>query len=263
MPPFAALIPSIAQTGAGLFQSIFSGRRKQERELERQLGQSPMYQANKGIMDYYQQALNRFNENPYQSAQYKTAERNAQRLTSTGLSALQDRRSALAGVNRLVGVQNDALQNAAVQAEQQRNVRFNQLGSATQAQAGEQRRAFDINQMSPYLRRLQMQQMKTGAANARFDAGLSNIFGGAGSASSILGNMPSQDMQTSNQTASFIGSTPYGGGSVMGVERSTTPSSQLFKTLPAIQPLSLSSMKSGGVNWNKFNQSLMPKFPNQ
>lgn len=193
MPPqLAALIPSIAQTGAGLFQSLFSGRRKQERELERQLGSSPMYQANKGIADYYQQALNRFNENPYQSAQYQTAARNAQRLTSTGLSALQDRRSALAGVNRLVGVQNDALQNAAVQAEQQRNIRFNQLGSATQAQAGEQRRAFDINTMSPYLRRLQMQQMKTGAANARFDAGLSNIFGGLGSASAILGNAPSQ-----------------------------------------------------------------------
>jgi hypothetical protein len=201
--PLLAL-PALAQTGAGLFQSIFSGRKKQERELEKQLGQSPMYQANKGISDYYQQALNRFNENPYQSAQYQTAARNAQRLTSTGLSALQDRRSALAGVNRLVGVQNDALQNAAVQAEQQRNIRFNQLGSATQAQAGEQRRAFDINTMSPYLRRLQMQQMKTGAANARFDAGLSNIFGGLGSASTILGNMPNQSTDGTQNAAGSV-----------------------------------------------------------
>ena len=256
--PLAALIPAIAQTGAGLFQSIFSGRKKQERELENQLKQSPTYQKSKGVLDFYQEAMNRYNENPYQSAQYKTAERNAQRATAQGISALQDRRSALAGISRLSGIQNDALQNAGVQAEQQRNVRFNQLGQATSAKAGEERMAFDTNVLSPYLRRLQMQQMKTGAANARFDAGLSNIFGGLGSASSVLGNMPKQDMTTSTQT-DMIGSTPYGNGYTFGVERTSTQPSQLFKTLPSIKPLSLSSMKSSGVDWNKFNQSLMPK----
>lgn len=252
----ASLIPAAAQTAGGLFQTLFSGRKKAQREIEGMLKNQPMYRPSKDIADYYQESLNRYNENPYQSAQYQTAKRNAQRLTSTGLSALQDRRSALAGVNRLVGVENDALQNAAVQAEQQRNVRFNQLGSATGMKAGEDRRAFDINVQTPYQRRLQMAQMKAGAAASRYDAGLSNIFGGIGSAASILGNAPKNEITTSDAAVNPIGSTPYGGATIQTTER-LTPRSNLFQTLPTLRPFSLQSMS--GSNWNRFNQAFMPK----
>lgn len=224
----AALIPAGVQAATGLFQTIFSGRKKQERELEKQLGKSPMYQKDKGILDYYQKALSRYNENPYQSAQYQTGVKNAQRLTSTGINALQDRRSALSGINKLVGIENDAIQNAGVQAEQQRNVRFNQLGNATDAQAGEQRRSFEINTMSPYLRRLQMQQMKTGAANARFDAGISNLFGAAGSAASILSNTPSNKSQ----------------GSAIGSQQQTVGMNSLGGNMP---------QSFNNYNWNRPN----------
>ena len=116
---------------------------------------------------------------------YQNQMRNAQRVTAQGIGALQDRRSALAGVGRLAAIQNDASQNALAQAERMRDARFGQLGQATQMRAGEERRAFDINQLTPYQRRLQMAQMKASAANARSDAGMQNVFGGLSNLSKL------------------------------------------------------------------------------
>ena len=42
--------------------------KKAERELNAFAKQSPLYQGSKSINDYYQQAMNRYNENPYQSS---------------------------------------------------------------------------------------------------------------------------------------------------------------------------------------------------
>lgn len=189
MPAPALLMaaPAIAQTVGGLFQTLFSGRKKAERQMEAMLDKSPAYSANKGISDYYQEALNRYNENPMQTAMYQNQMRNAQRVTAQGIGALQDRRSALAGIGRLAQVQNDASQNALAQAERLKESRFSTLGQATGMKAGEERRAFDINQMTPYQRRLQMAQMKASAANARSDAGLQNMFGGLGNLSTLMG----------------------------------------------------------------------------
>jgi len=178
VPFLVKAAPAIAQTAAGLFQTVFSGRKNAEKSMESQLNNSPAYTPNKSISDYYQESLNRYNESPYQSALYQTATRNAQRATSQGISALQDRRSALVGVGRLAATQNDATQDAGVRAEQLRNQRFGQLGQATNMKAGEDRRAFDINVLTPYQRRLQFAQMKASAANARNDAGTQNLFGG-------------------------------------------------------------------------------------
>lgn len=178
--------PAILQTAGGLFQTLFSGRKKAQRELDKLVDSSPAYTPNKGISDYYQESLNRYNESPYQSAIYQNAMRNAQRVTSQGIGALQDRRSALAGVGRLAAIQNDATQNAVAQAEGRRDARFSQLGQSTQMKAGEERRAFDINVLSPYQRRLQMAQMKSSAANARHDAGLQNMFQGVSNMHTLL-----------------------------------------------------------------------------
>lgn len=184
--PLLMAAPAIAQTAAGLFQTLFSGKKRAANELESQINQSPTYNVNKGIRDYYQEALSRYNESPYQLAQYLTNVNNARSSTAQGIGALQDRRSALAGIGKLVGLQNNATQNAVAQAEQQRNQRFSQLGGATNMLAGEERKAFDVNKLSPYLRRLQLNQMKLGAANARFDAGLNNIFQGGSNATSMF-----------------------------------------------------------------------------
>lgn len=182
----AAAVPAVV----GAFQSIFSGRKKATREMEAISANSPMYSGSKPINDYYTQALARYNENPYQSQQYQVAAKNAMRGTATGLNALGDRRSAIGGVGRLIGIQDQALDNAGVNAENQRNARFSQLAGATQMKNQDDLRKFDTNVMSPYQRKLQLATMKTQAANARFDAGLSNIAGAGMSLATMMGGMP-------------------------------------------------------------------------
>ena len=193
MPDIDPLSLSLAaaQTGIGLFQSLFSGKNKAQKDLENTANNSPIYNGSRPISDYYNQALSRYNVSPYQSAQYQMAQQNAQRGTSSGINALQNYGygGALGGIGKLVGLQNSATNQAGVQAEQQRNQRFGQLGNATQMKAGDDRFAFQNNQVNPYNRRLQLQMMKAGAANARFDAGLTNAYTGLGNAAMLSSGM--------------------------------------------------------------------------
>ena len=188
IPLLLAAAPAIAQTASGLGQMLFSGRKKALKNLEQETKSSPMYQGSKSINDYYGQALSRYQENPYQSQQYQVAAQNAQRGTATGLNALQDRRSGIAGVSRMIGLQDQALQNAGVNAEQQRNQRFNQLGAATAQKNADDLRMFQTNVQTPYERRLNLANMRAqGTANV-YNAGMSNLFGGLSNASTLLGN---------------------------------------------------------------------------
>jgi len=194
MPVTIGLVAAGTQGLVGLGQTLFSGRRKAENALNEYAKQSPLARPSKSIDDYYQQALNRYQENPYQSQQYQMAQQAAQRGMSSGLSALQDRRSAIGGIGRLAGVETGALENAGVQAEAQRNARFGQLGGASQMKSAQDKYLFDINQMTPYNRQLQLKQYAAQAANARQAAGLQTMAGG-------LSN------------AAAIGAASYGGGS--------------------------------------------------
>lgn len=185
MPVTIGLVAAGTQALTGLGQTLFSGKKKRQRELEEYAKQSPMYTGNKQISDYYQQALNRYQESPYQSQQYMVGAKNAQRATATGISALQSRGGAIGGISRMAGIQNDALQNLGAQAEAQRNQRFGQLGGATQMKSADEMKKFDINQMTPYNRQLQLKQMKAQAAADAESAGLQTIAGGLGNAAAI------------------------------------------------------------------------------
>ena len=152
-------------------------RKRREGELDALAQQSPLYKGSKSIDDYYQQAINRYTENPYQSQQYQLGAMNAQRATAQGLGALQDRRSAIGGISKLALGQNAAMQNLGAQAEAQRSSRFGQLGNATQMKAGEEYKKFDINKMTPYNRNLGLKQMKTAAANEEYTRDMQNVMG--------------------------------------------------------------------------------------
>jgi hypothetical protein len=164
-----------ALTAGGMAIGSNQRRKSRERELDQYAQQSPLYKGSKSIDDYYQQAMNRYSENPYQSQQYQLGAMNAQRATAQGLGALQDRRSAIGGVSRLALGQNAAMQNLGAQAEAQRNARFGQLGGATQMKTGEDYKKFDINQMTPYNRMLQLKQMKSQAANEEYTRDMANM----------------------------------------------------------------------------------------
>jgi hypothetical protein len=194
-----------AGTGAlaGGISAIGSNQRRKsrERELDEFAKQSPLAKESKSLNDYYQQALNRYQENPYQSQQYQLGAMNAQRATAQGIGALQDRRSAIGGISRLQANQMGAMQNLGAQAEAQRNARFGQLGSATQAKTAQDRYLFDVNQMTPYNRQFGLKQLKSAAANEEYSKDVSNTF-------NALGNMASIGMMGSNNPASVPAGQP-------------------------------------------------------
>jgi hypothetical protein len=163
--------------GSAIWGGIKAGKARKEQkgaeaQLERLAQNSPLRKESKALNDYYQEALNRYNENPYQSAAYQQAMQNARRTTASGLGALQDRRSAIGGISRLGSMESGASQRAVAQGEQMQAQRFNQLGQATQMKKRDEDELFDINKMTPYQRKLQLEQMKGAAAGERYNAGM-------------------------------------------------------------------------------------------
>jgi hypothetical protein len=179
MSPLTAI--TLAQTGLGALQASTSGAKAREKELDAYAKQSPLYKRSKSVDDYYQEAMNRYRENPYQSQQYQMGAMEARRATAQALGAMQGRR-AIGDIGTLAERERSNLQRLGAQAESQRNARFGQLGGATQMKTGEEYKEFDINKMTPYNRMLQLKQLKAQAANDRYNAGLQMIGGAASNA---------------------------------------------------------------------------------
>jgi len=167
-----------AQSGIGLIQSVMGAIRERRAEKALEKMKSPTYTPNQSIMDYYNQALSRYNTSPTDTALYKRQQKNILGGTAAGLGMLQNRRAGQAGVSGLIRNQNDAFLNAEVAAEQQQNQRFSQLGGATGMKAGEERTAFDINQQQPFDRKYNLLAMKAGGGAQIMNAGLQNLYGG-------------------------------------------------------------------------------------
>jgi hypothetical protein len=186
-----AIAGASALAGAGMgAASMISGNKQQKRSqeaLERQAKNSPLYKPDKSIDAYYQEAMNRYKENPYQSQQYQVGQQNIQKATAQGIGALQDRRSAIGGISRLEANQMNAMRNLGAQSEASRAQRFGALGSATQLKSADYQRQFDINQMTPYNRQLQLEQMKAQAAGERYNAGMQMVGQGVSNIGSLAG----------------------------------------------------------------------------
>lgn len=173
---------AIGQAALGLGQGIagFIQQRRALKELKNL--KSPTYNPSAGILDYYNKALAKYNVNPYQTDFYRMQQQQANRGLASGLSALQGRGQALAGVNSLVQGRNDSLLKAGAQAENFSRQDLSRLGQASQLKSGEEKQAFNINEMQPFQRKYSLLSMKAaGGANVA-NAGISNIFGGLQSA---------------------------------------------------------------------------------
>lgn len=194
-------IPAI-QAGVGIIQGILGGSRAHKAQNALENLQTPTYQKSQSIQDYYNKALQRYNINPYQTNAYQQQQRNIQRGTATGIGALQDRRSAVGGITKLIQAQNDASLNAGTAAERQQSQAFGQLGQASTMQQGEDRMAFQVNQMMPYEKKYNLLTAKASGGNQMANAGMSNIFGALGTA----GQMQSNDYLMKNYYGGNSGS---------------------------------------------------------
>ena len=170
---------AIAQAGVGLAQTIggWVQQHKATKALEKL--KSPTYSPNQSILDYYNQALSRYNVSPTESSMYKMATNQTQRNLSSGITALGSRHLATGGINKLVAGANDASLNNEVAATNEQSRRFGQLGGATTMKAGEDRMAFNINETQPFERKYNLLAMKASGGNQVANAGIGNLAGAA------------------------------------------------------------------------------------
>ena len=125
---------SLAPTVIEGIKSIFTAgkRKKAEAALEAEVAKQ---KPNESIMDYYNKAYNKYSPNAYQSAEYNQQMRNVLGNQATGINALQNRRSALAGIPSIVQGTNIAAGRAAAGAEATQRANLSQLGGAASSKA--------------------------------------------------------------------------------------------------------------------------------
>jgi len=226
LPLAIGLAAAGTQAIVGGIQALTSGAKKRERELEEYANQSPVYQGSKPIDSYYSEAMRRYQSSPYQTSKFVMGKNLADRSMASGISALNQRGMALAGVSKLAAQGMDNSNRLVAQAEQDRRQDFGTLGAATRMKAQDEMTQFDINQMTPYNRQLALKQMKAQAANDRKNAGLQMV-------GSALGN-----------------------AAMMGMSMPNTPKTP-SKISGGYQNMSLAELQSGAP---KIDKSLFPKF---
>ena len=171
---------SVLGTAFGIYQGINANNRADEAQarIDKLAKNSPIYKPDKSIQDYYQQALNRYNENPFQSAGYVESLKQANRTAANVLKAGQSRGAAIGMAPRIDQMVQDQKDRAISGAVQNKSAQFSQLGSATNMKGGQTAKAFDINQLTPYNTRLGLDQMQLSAANEQFGGGVQTAISG-------------------------------------------------------------------------------------
>ena len=166
-----------------------SKAKKAERELEGM--QSPTYTPNQSILNYYNEALRRYNVNPSDTREYKANEQGIKQGTIQALSSLRDRRSS-GLIPTVIQGQNNALLKAAALAEQRKAQEFTTLGNATQMKAGEGAKEFQFNKIFPFETKYNLLAMKAAGQNQVANQSIQNAFNNLSGALSLAPEMPSQ-----------------------------------------------------------------------
>jgi hypothetical protein len=186
MPPFLAALPLLTKIGlaagaaktlSGVGQTAFSGQRRAERDLTKQIEAIPEYTKSPSILEYYEQARQRYGVSPTQTAMYKRQMQNIQRAGATGLAGARGTAARMGAASSIARSLSDATLGAEVAAEAEQNRRFGQLGAAAQMMRGE-----DVMKQQRDLMK-QEQRIRQAAAKAKGradvkQAGITNIFGG-------------------------------------------------------------------------------------
>ncbi len=176
----AALIGGIIKTSSANHKA-----KQAEQKLENL--KTPEYQQNQSILDYYNKAMQRYQQNQYQSNLYQHGIQQGDRSTAAGLNALQDRNSAVGGVSRLTALQNENALNTGLRAEDVNRSNFGQLGAATQLKSGDTQYQFAINKLLPYQTKANLYAAQAAGATQVANAGASDIGNGLGQSAGMVG----------------------------------------------------------------------------
>lgn len=206
------MIGAALAIGQGLYGAYNAYKAGQEANsnqarLEKLAANSPLRKQSPELSEYYQQSLNRYNENPFTTPYYMETVKQGDRGVANALSAMQTRGAAVGSIGKINQILADTKNRGIVGAIQNKNAQFSQLGQATQMKKNEADQLFNTNQQAPYERMLQLQQLKTQAANDRYNAGLNMAAQGVSNATQygIAKLMYNPDLPTTNSlTASNI-----------------------------------------------------------
>ena len=178
-----ATLGAIIQAGAaaqkkqaGLAQFLFSGQRKAEKKLTKEIEAIPEYTKSPSILDFYEQARQRYGISPTQTAAYKRQMANIQRAGATALAGAGGARGRMGAASTVARQLSDAALGAEVAGEQEKARRFGQLGQAAQMMRGEDVMAEQRRSLKQQQRLSQAAARAAGAAAIK-RAGLTNIFG--------------------------------------------------------------------------------------
>lgn len=128
---------AIQKQNLGILQFLLSGQRKAEKGLRKEIEAIPEYEKSPSILDYYEQAKQRYGVAPTQTAMYKRQMQNIQRAGATGLAGARGSRARMGAASSVARSLSDATLGAEVAAEQENARRFGQLGAAAQMRRGE------------------------------------------------------------------------------------------------------------------------------
>lgn len=174
----------------GVASSIYSTahaasqRKKAERELEKM--KTPEYTANPSILDYYQKALQKYNTNPTDTAQYKLNQQNIKQGTTQAIAAGQDRRLGGAIVPAIIQGQNNSLLKAAAMGEQQKNADLSRLGQAAGMRSGEEAKAFQMNKVYPFEKQYNLIAQKAAGQAQVQNQSMTNLYNNIGALASMI-----------------------------------------------------------------------------
>lgn len=179
------IIPLIT-TAFSLLSSASQKKKAKEAEknAENMIDGSPKYRPNQSILNYYKEALSRFNTAPTDTAQYKSDKQNIKQGTTQALSSLNKLRTG--DVANIVQGQNNSLLKAMTNAENRKAQEFNVLGQAANMKAGQEAKAFQQNELYPFEAKYNLQTMKAGGYRAAQRQATQNAYQNASAAASIL-----------------------------------------------------------------------------
>lgn len=180
--PIIPLITTLFSAGSSLAKGAKA--KKTEKELEDSLKNTPKYKPNQSILNYYDEALNRYQTSPTDTAAYKRDKQNIKQGTTQALSSLNKLRSG--DVSNIIQGQNNSLLNAAVKAENRKAQELSVLGQAAGMKAAEQNKAFNQNEIYPFEAKYNLLSMKAAGNRANQRQATQNLYNNASAAASIL-----------------------------------------------------------------------------
>ena len=210
---FIAAGVGVAGLGLSAYQAFHGAHEAHEAQNALVNQKTPIVTPNKSILDYYQEAKNRYETSPYNSLQYQLAQSGINRREGSTVNNLDKLGSgaAIGEIGAVNQIADDASAKAGATAEAQRNQLQGQYGRAAGMEGTDINRQFQINQMLPYTQTRNVYAQQSAGYGQLENAGLYGIQNSVGALAkvnwgSVFGT------NTTPSTNTTPGSFPSGSG---------------------------------------------------